>query len=425
MMYCSGMALPRGASKRAQSCARTGRLPWRGSLLPRMPAWQELQNAILDRQPVAGLTHNFYKYPARFSPSFVRQVILNFSQPGDVVLDPFMGAGTSLVEARVLGRKAIGTDLNSLAVFLAEIKTRALSGTQLRRVAAWGRRLAPKLNLHKPLSRRQQYWSDLGYHRNINGPETWRIRKLLELSLIRLSELPTEAERNFARCVLLRTGQWALDCREDIPAVEDIRQQLNLFLEEMIIGARQFAAAAKRNGSPDAVCLCRSAIGMEQEEFIQQAGAPALVITSPPYPGVHVLYHRWQVMGRRETPAPFWIAGTLDGAGASFYTFGDRKQKDLHKYYDQAARAFSSLARIATARTMVVQMVAFNNSSWQLPAYLRMMESCGFAEMKFSELANWRDGRVWRSVPNRKWYADKQGATGGSEEVVLFHRLST
>src|SRR5215470_8050047 len=259
MMYCSGMALPRSARKGEWWSARTRKVPWRGPLLPRMPEWQELQNAIHDRQPVAGLTHNFYKYPARFSPSFVRQVILNFSQPGDVVLDPFMGAGTSLVEARVLGRKAIGTDLNSLAVFLAETKTRALRGTQLRRVASWGRRLAPKLNLHKPLSRRQQYWSDLGYHRNIDGRETWRIRKLLGLALSRLSELPTEAERNFARCVLLRTGQWALDCREDIPAVEEIRNQLALFLEEMIVGARQFAAAA--SGSPDARCLCRSAIG--------------------------------------------------------------------------------------------------------------------------------------------------------------------
>src|SRR5262249_45698202 len=143
-------------------------------------------------------------------------------------------------------------------------------GPQLRRVALWGRRLAPKLNLHKPLSRRQQYWSDLGYHRNIDGRETWRIRKLLGLSLSRLSELPTEAERNFARCVLLRTGQWALDCREDIPAVEEIRHQLTLFLEEMVIGARQFSAATKRSGSPDAVCLCRSAIGMEQEEFIRK-----------------------------------------------------------------------------------------------------------------------------------------------------------
>jgi len=225
MMCCSGLVLPPSTRKGSGRLLVPGKRQPKILCSARMPEWQELARAIHDRQPVAGLTHNFYKYPARFSPSFVRQAILNFTEPGDLVLDPFMGAGTSLVEARVLGRKAIGTDLNTLAVFLAEAKTRALSGTQLRRVASWGRRLAPKLSLHRSVSRTPQYWSELGYHRNINGRKTWRIRKLLELSLSRLSELPTETERNFARCVLLRTGQWALDCREDIPAVEEIRQQ--------------------------------------------------------------------------------------------------------------------------------------------------------------------------------------------------------
>lgn len=51
------------------------------------------------------------------------------------------------------------------------------------------------------------------------------------------------------------------------------------------------------------------------------------------------------------------------------------------------------------------------------------MKDSGFTEISFPELANGRDGRVWRSVPNRKWYADKIGATAGSKEVVLFHKI--
>lgn len=34
--------------------------------------------------------HNFYRYPARFSPTFARQIILAFSKPGYLVFDPFM-----------------------------------------------------------------------------------------------------------------------------------------------------------------------------------------------------------------------------------------------------------------------------------------------------------------------------------------------
>ena len=37
-----------------------------------------------DLEPVRGLTHGYYKYPARFSPAFVRSAITTFTQPGDL-----------------------------------------------------------------------------------------------------------------------------------------------------------------------------------------------------------------------------------------------------------------------------------------------------------------------------------------------------
>jgi|GEM_PF-3773302 len=60
-----------------------------------------LVDAIQDQAPVSGLTHDFYRYPARFSPLFVRAAIQAFTRPGHVILDPFMGGGTTLVEAKV------------------------------------------------------------------------------------------------------------------------------------------------------------------------------------------------------------------------------------------------------------------------------------------------------------------------------------
>ena len=86
----------------------------------------EFLDAVLNREPVAGLTHDFYRYPARFSPQFVRAAIKAFTQPGDIVLDPFMGGGTTLVEARVMGRRAIGVDISQLATFIARVKTTPL-----------------------------------------------------------------------------------------------------------------------------------------------------------------------------------------------------------------------------------------------------------------------------------------------------------
>src|SRR5258706_15050566 len=88
---------------------------------------EALLNATLSKSPSQGFTHTFYRYPARFSPQFVRAVIQTFSRRGDCVLDPFMGSGTTLVEALAHGRHAIGTDINPLALFLARTKTSILS----------------------------------------------------------------------------------------------------------------------------------------------------------------------------------------------------------------------------------------------------------------------------------------------------------
>jgi hypothetical protein len=155
---------------------------------------------------------------------------------------------------------------------------------------------------------------------------------------------------------------------------------------------------------------------------MQDAGRPKLVLTSPPYPGLHVLYHRWQVKGRRETPAPFWVAGTLDGDGASFYTFGDRKQHHLGRYFANVKAAFSSIHAVSGPETVIVQMVAFSEPEWQMPNYLRAMADAGFKEEHMAFTDDNPDGRMWRSVPGRKWYAMQLGPTGGSQEVVLFHK---
>src|SRR5947209_13449570 len=102
--------------------------------------------AVQNREPVAGYTHDFYRYPARFSPLFAREAIRTFTKPGDVILDPFMGGGTSLVEAQLEVRHAVGTDISSLAVFLAETKTTALTRPDIHEIQNWSETLDQDLN---------------------------------------------------------------------------------------------------------------------------------------------------------------------------------------------------------------------------------------------------------------------------------------
>ncbi len=388
---------------------------------------QKLLNAVYDSSPVNGSTHSFYRYPARFSPLFARAVIEVFTKPGDVVYDPFMGGGTTLVEALALGRRVIGTDINSLAVFITKVKTTAISESDTRVMRSWFENVEDGLNLREPQKRSTQ-WIEHGYQRNIGGRTTWPICKTLELALANINSLPKARQQDFIRCVLLRTAQWALDCRKEVPSAKVFREQCIKFFEEMVRGAVELRHLIK-NGSEASsgidsikpLCLQRSVVGIESVAAAKSHFPPQLILTSPPYPGVHVLYHRWQVNGRKETPAPYWIAGSLDGNGASFYTFGGRSQEHLKTYFEHAHSAFSSLAKIADKRTFLVQLVAFSDPSWQLPAYLAALEKSGFREIPFPTKAS--DGRLWRQVPNRKFYAGQLGSITASREVLLVHQL--
>ncbi len=51
-------------------------------------------------------------YRGNWSPYVPRNLILRYTKPGDWVLDQFMGSGTTLVEAKLLNRNAVGIDIN-------------------------------------------------------------------------------------------------------------------------------------------------------------------------------------------------------------------------------------------------------------------------------------------------------------------------
>ncbi len=57
-------------------------------------------------------------YRGNWPPQLVRAIILAYTRPGDTVLDPMVGSGTTCIEAKLLGRHCIGVDLSYGAVML-------------------------------------------------------------------------------------------------------------------------------------------------------------------------------------------------------------------------------------------------------------------------------------------------------------------
>jgi DNA methylase len=385
-------------------------------------AAEQLIQAARDCNPVSGLTHNFYRYPARFSPTLVRAAIHAFTEPGDRVLDPFVGGGTTLVEALVAGRHGIGIDISSLATFVSEVKTTVYTRGELDTLREWADRATHAIDLRAP-ARVFAAFEEAGYLRHLDGTRTWRLRKAISQAVTSAEGLGTPRLEKFARCVVLRTAQWALDGRKVLPSVAAFRVTLREFAHEMINASNELAHATGRRPEVRINCLHRAISGLECESIFTNGPSPRLVVTSPPYPGVHVLYHRWQIHGGRETPAPFWISNRLDGDGAAYYTFGDRHARALN-YFTKLQTALKSIAAVCDRDTTVVQVVAFSNPAWQLPRYLSAADDVGFEEFYVPAGDNSLvPKRLWRSVPNRKWYAEQRGRTAGSHEAVLFHRL--
>lgn len=379
-------------------------------------------DAVYCNLPVGGLTHNFYRYPARFSPQFARKAIETFTRPGDVVLDPFMGGGTTLVEALSLGRRCIGADINPLSGFLARTKTTPLTKSDCAALFRWASDLVDTINLH---IRNKKHLEWESYQRNM----PWWLRKTLEVALDSTQHLQDSKQRQFARCSLLRTAQWALDCRSRVPSKAEFLTAHQKNLDSMLQGALAFSSRLResfgkpaRHASRSRRILIKEAAHIHSDRRLPKSWLPPkLVLTSPPYFSVHIRYHRWQVEGRRETPAPYWLAGCRDGHGEAYYTFGDRKKKDLDLYLKFLRESFASIATMLDRSSIVVQLVGFSDPASQIRPYLNVMREVGLEEFDLQAFGS-SFGRIWRDVPNRKWYVSLNGNLSTKKEILLIHR---
>jgi hypothetical protein len=368
---------------------------------------------------IGGLTHTFYRYPATTSPELVRELLLGHTDADDLVLDPFMGGGTTVVEALAHGRLVVGGDLNSLAVFVTRAKTTPLTEPEWDEISTWLK--------NEPLRARTIPFED-------NGASTLPpfLHDPVARALAQTPLLRTTRQRTVVRCALLRTAQWALessylyprrvdDRRNLAPSPTQLAVRLTAALAEMRDGMQDLVDAAREYGVLKGDLAGRRLLVKEAAEALRPAGKLAairrkvqLILTSPPYPNVHVLYHRWQIEGRRETSAPYWIAGQADGATLSYYIMGSRTPFGQERYFERLQHAFAAVRPFLRRDGLVMQLVAFNRVDEQLPRYLAAMERAGYQPCHGR-----RGPTLVRDVPNRRWYARGKNLDAGREYLLV------
>ena len=142
------------------------------------------------------LTHGFHPYPARAHPLLIRSLVKRFSAPGELVVDPFSGSGTVAVESLASGRRAVGTEINQVALSVAWTRLLLFGGPQRKRLeetaSAVATRAARSRSGHVAIDLPEGLASQF-------SPTT-----LLELTTLRnaLATVPDHAIRNVLRMVL-------------------------------------------------------------------------------------------------------------------------------------------------------------------------------------------------------------------------------
>jgi len=68
--------------------------------------------------------HRLHPYLGKFIPQLVEVFLRRYFKRGDSILDPFMGSGTTLVEANILGMHSVGVEISQFNCLIADIKTK-------------------------------------------------------------------------------------------------------------------------------------------------------------------------------------------------------------------------------------------------------------------------------------------------------------
>lgn len=254
-------------------------------------------------QPSGVLTHGIHPYPAKFAPSLARQAILLLSRPGDMVLDPFLGGGTTAVEALAAGRACVGIDANPVGVAVARAKTSRF--TKLDSVALQ--------HLEADLMAFQRDDFDQfseGWLPSIPNVEKWYDPDIFRaLGLIRGSVLAVE--RDGARAVAMVAFIQAasrLSFQDSETRYSSKPRSMDV-LEAPRAVMRELRKVRKlvEVGSVQQQCHAVIAEGdaRDSASFPTQSGAAGLVVTSPPYPNAYDyhLYHRFRLFWLGRDPA--------------------------------------------------------------------------------------------------------------------------
>jgi adenine-specific DNA methylase len=362
------------------------------------------------------LTHGFHAYPARMHPAIARVILSELSLgPGSEVLDPFCGSGTVAVEAMVAGWRALGSDLDPLALRIARVKTERRSAKERDRfmhrcaevAEASERRVRDRVDVRAQLSAEERAWYDVHVLKELAGllDEIRKVdheadRRALEMVF---SAIVVKFSRQRAETAARSTGK---HIRKGLPTEFFLRKA-----EELAGCWADLEAAVPRSSHAPRFVLSDA---RRLPQTLAGEYRCDLVLTSPPYGGTydylthHARRHAWlglnpKQLREREIGARRQLSGKRAGGGDR----GDRRNANKQgssrdKWDAQMLSVLQAIAGLLAPEGVAVFLVGDAElDGVREPADAQLERLAEAAELELVAVAS-QPRPDWRGGPPRR-----------------------
>lgn len=317
-----------------------------------------------------GLTHGIHPYPAKMIPQIAARLIDEYGAEQGLLLDPYCGSGTSLLEANLAGMDAVGTDLNPLARLISRVKTTPIALNAIDdlisefRELDVGRQAHDDSQLDIDILNRDYWFSD----RAVNQLQSIRVF---------LNGIGDSQLRNFARVAFsfaIRECSWTK--KSEFKLVRMPSEQLERFepdahtvmLEAMARNRNAMASLLSRvdESYGDTTVWSFNSVSGVPRDAVAPASAD-LIVTSPPYGDSQTtvaygqfsrLSNQWLgfsearsldsdlMGGRRNSTRTHFGIEVLDATLAEIGEVDGRRASDVASFFRDYSR---SIANVSTA----------------------------------------------------------------------------
>lgn len=240
--------------------------------------------------------HFFHHYTAKFIPQIPSRIIRQYTTGNSIVLDPFMGSGTTLVEAKMLGCHSYGLDTNPMAIKIAQAKTLKFNNDTVNEINTFLKWLAKKkLNQdikidslpNNILFDGSNLWfrNDVAFYLNeiLHEIEKYSpaVKNFIEVGLSTLLKGISNARMDSVTPVLPDKPVY-IDRKHYYREVNNLTRNIPVYYRLHSQIRRMKSAILEFNKESDEKLICKPILG-DARELNKHIDHCDLVVTSPPY----------------------------------------------------------------------------------------------------------------------------------------------